>query len=99
MFRHKNRTYYFRIQIPTDLSQLFSNREDFAQSLKTKSKAEASRANAIITESWQSAFFKIRYRLVDPDKIPALVGSLLGVRKPLLLYPFTKCRKPTTVSF
>ncbi len=81
MFRHKNQTYYFRIQIPTELRPWFSNREDYAQSLKTKSKADASRAHALLEEVWQSAFFKIRYKLIDPDKIPALVEPLLGGRK------------------
>lgn len=81
MFRHKNQTYYFRIQIPTDLRPWFSNREDYAQSLKTKSKADASRAHTLIEELWQSAFFQIRYKLVAPDKIPGLVEPLLGGRR------------------
>lgn len=91
MFRHKNQTYYFRIQIPTDLRKWFSNREDYAQSLKTKSKADASRAHALIEELWRSAFYQIRYHLIEPSKIPALVEQLLSGRNqvspPYLLKP------------
>ena len=96
MFQHRNRTYYFRILIPTDLRQWFSNREDYAQSLKTKSKAEASRAHAHIEELWQSAFFQIRYKLIEPDKMVELANSLLrGSRRDLPVYKPTAIRAPS----
>ena len=96
MFRHKNQTYYFRILIPTDLRQWFSNREDYAQSLKTKSKAEASRAHAHIEELWQSAFFQIRYKLIEPDKMVELANSLFRrSKRDLPAYKPTAIRAPS----
>jgi hypothetical protein len=41
IFLHNSGKYYFRLHIPLDLREYFGNREDIAQSLKTKDKAEA----------------------------------------------------------
>lgn len=56
IFLHNSGKFYFRQHIPLDLRAYFGNREDVAQSLKTKDKAEALTLSAGLQQKYGLAF-------------------------------------------
>ena len=93
IFLHNSGKFYFRQHIPLDLRSYFGNREDIAQSLKTKDKTEALVLSAGLQQKYGVVFSLIRSGVV----VPALVDTLLATTR---LRPPTKAphKKDSLVS-
>lgn len=91
IFLHSSGRYYYRQHIPIDLRPQFNNREDIAQSLKTRHKDEAVILATMLQKRFEVAFTLIRTGFVEDDVLPSIFAATRLRHKKTL--PSASCTK------